>query len=159
MEPKIINIEKIEIIGMRSKLSLSNNKTVELWKKFMPKKKEIINLKNSWHYAVQIYDSDLKIKNLTPETIYEAWAAVEVSDIEFIPKGMESYTIGEGKYAVFKHKGDATAFQKTMSFIFGIWLVNSEYELDDREHFQIMKEKYLGENNPNSEEEVWVPIK
>ena len=72
---------------------------------------------------------------------------------------MESYTIGEGKYAVFIHKGDATAFQKTMSFIFGIWLVNSEYELDDREHFQIMKEKYLGENNPNSEEEVWVPIK
>ena len=72
---------------------------------------------------------------------------------------MEAFVIQGGSYAVFIHKGATDTFHKTAEFIFSVWLPNSKYELDNRKHFEIMKENYLGPNNPDSEEEVWVPIK
>ncbi len=37
-------------------------------------------------------------------------------------------------------------------------LPNSEYELENRPHFEVLGEKYKN-NDPNSEEEIWIPIK
>jgi AraC family transcriptional regulator len=36
--------------------------------------------------------------------------------------------------------------------------LSKEYELDDRPHFEILGDKYKN-NDPNSEEEIWIPIK
>ncbi|MEP1984886.1 MAG: GyrI-like domain-containing protein, partial [Maribacter dokdonensis] len=38
------------------------------------------------------------------------------------------------------------------------WIPNSEYQLDGRPHFEVLGAKYKN-NDPNSEEEVWIPIK
>ncbi|MDP5096829.1 MAG: GyrI-like domain-containing protein [Flavobacterium sp.] len=35
---------------------------------------------------------------------------------------------------------------------------NSEYQLDNRPHFEILGAKYKN-NAPDSEEEIWIPIK
>ena len=160
MEPKIIITKEIKLVGMRTKTSINNSKTVGLWKQFMPRKEEISNIRNKWYYSVQRYDADLKMKNFTPDTVFETAAAVEVKSFKDIPQNMESFVIQEGTYAVFMHKGATETFHKTADFIFSVWLPNSKYELDNnRKHFEIMKEKYLGPDNPDSEEEVWVPIK
>ena len=159
MEPKIIITKEIKLVGMRTKTTLNSRKTASLWMQFMPKKKEVKNLMNSWHYSVQSYDADLKMEDFTPDTLFETFAAVEVNSFIEIPQDMESFVIQEGTYAVFIHKGATDTFHKTANFIFNMWLPNSKYELDNRLHFEIMKEKYLGPDNPNSEEEVWVPIK
>jgi AraC family transcriptional regulator len=37
-------------------------------------------------------------------------------------------------------------------------LPNSAYALDDRAHFEVLGEKYKN-NDPSSEEEIWIPIK
>jgi AraC family transcriptional regulator len=47
---------------------------------------------------------------------------------------------------------------KTFQYIFGTWLPNSEYVLDNRPHFEILGEKYKNDD-PTSEEEIWIPIK
>lgn len=159
MEPKIIITKEIKLVGMHTKTSLNNSKTVGMWKQFMREKKEIKNIKNNWHYSVQRYDADLKMENFNPDTVFQTHAAVEVKNFEEIPPGMLAFTIEDGAYAVFIHKGATDTFHKTADFIFNMWLPNSKYELDNRVHFEIMKEKYLGPDNPNSEEEVWVPIK
>ena len=159
MEPKIIITENIELVGMCAKTSLNNSKTVGLWKQFMGKKKEIKEIKNRWHYSVQRYDTDMEMENFTPDTIFETCAAVEVNNFEDIPADMEAFLIQGGAYAVFIHKGATDTFHKTADFIFNYWLPNSKYQLDNRKHFEIMKDNYLGPDNPNSEEEVWVPIK
>ncbi len=159
MKPEIVGLKEIKLIGMHINHSLSNNKTIELWKKFMPRIKELSGLKNSWHYAIQQYDYEIRKENFTPYTKFNIWAAVEVNSIENIPREMNSFVLPSGKYAKFMHKGDAKKFSETLNFIMNIWLPESQYELDSRVHFQIMKDKYLGENNPNSEEEIWIPIK
>jgi len=159
MKPKIIITENIELVGMCAKTSLKNSKTEGLWKQFMDKKKEIKEIKNRWHYSVQRYDTDIEMENFTPDTIFETCAAVEVNNFEDIPADMEAFLIQGGAYAVFIHKGATDAFHKTADFIFNDWLPKSKYQLDNRKHFEIMKDNYLGPDNPNSEEEVWVPIK
>jgi len=81
-----------------------------------------------------------------------------VSDIDFIPDGMQELIVEEGLYAVFNHVGDAVKARETFGYIFGVWLPNSEYEFDNRPQFEILGEKYKN-NAPDSEEEIWIPIK
>ena len=107
---------------------------------------------------MQIYDKSLDFKDFNQNTEFEKWAAIEVTDFNIIPNEMESYTLISGLYAVFVHKGPANEFQKTFQFIFGQWLPSSEYILDNRAHFELLGEKYKN-NDPNSEEEVWIPIR
>ena len=107
---------------------------------------------------MQVYDQDFDIRSFTPQTLFTKWAAVEVENIGSIPNGMEAYELKGGLYAVFLHKGTPAEFPATMQYIFQQWLPKSEYFLDQREHFELLGEKYKN-NHPDSEEEVWIPIK
>jgi len=71
---------------------------------------------------------------------------------------METITVPDGLYAVFLYKGPASAASNIYQYIFGTWLPNADFLLDDRPHFALMGEKYKNED-PSSEEELWIPIK
>jgi len=139
-------------------MSLSNNKTQELWKSFRPKIAQIKNRLNSEFYSMTIYGDLTDFNQFTPHTEFKKWAAVEVSDFDNVPMGMEHHFLSGGKYAVFMHRGPAATFYKTWQYIFGNWLPNSEYKLDQREHFEILGADYQP-NDPDAEEEVWISIK
>ena len=155
MYPKIQLLPSKTLLGKRLKMSFSNDRTGELWRSFMPYRKDILHKIGIDLYSMQIFDAMPDFKS---DATFEKWAAVEVSAIETVPEGMETYTLQGVLYAVFLHQGPASAFQKTFGYIFEEWLPNSEYELDDREHFELLGEKYKN-NDPDSEEEVWIPIR
>jgi AraC family transcriptional regulator len=157
MEPRIETLAPKKVIGMHKKMSLAQNRTVELWQSFMPRRMEIPNRTNSAYISMNVYPEDQE-GMISPTTMFDKWAAVEVSSHDTIPDGMEAYTLPGGKYAVFLHKGPASAFPKTMQFIFAEWLPASEYEIDNREHFEILPESY-DRNDPEAEEEVLIPVK
>lgn len=136
------------------KMSLADNRTFELWSRFMPRRKEITNNISIDLISMQVYEEDF----FSPLGIFEKWAVVEVSDLDNIPFGMESFVLPAGKYAVFLHKGGSERFQKTFRWIFEMWLPASEYKVDNRPHFELLGEKYKN-NDPESEEDIWVPIK
>ncbi|NDI33200.1 GyrI-like domain-containing protein [Chengkuizengella sediminis] len=71
---------------------------------------------------------------------------------------MKSYVLKGGKYAVIIHNGPASTFLRTLQYILETWLPSSEYELDNREHFERLSQDY-SPTDPNATEEVWVPIK
>ena len=139
-------------------MTLSANQTEELWQSFMPRRKEIGNKLNAELISVEIYDPNLDFKDFNPTTEFEKWAAVEVSAFAEIPENMETLTLTGGLYAVFQYKGAANDFASTFRYIFGTWLPASGYSLDNRPHFEVMGEKYKG-NDPTSEEEIWIPVK
>lgn len=157
-EPKIVEIKDRELIGMRVRTTLSENKTFELWQKFKPRVKDIKDRSDTDFYSVQIFEKGLKLEQLTPQTEFEKWAAVQVENFDNIPDKLEVLTIPNGKYAVFIHHGTPQEFAKTSAFIYGVWLPTSEFELDERPHFEIMSADYRP-NDPNAEEEVWIPIR
>ena len=110
-------------------------------------------------YSIQIYPPGIRFEDFTPHTEFEKWAAVEVSSVDSIPTEMDSIEIS-GLYAIFLHRGTtADYFQKTVPFIYAHWLPHSGYQLDSRPQFEVMDHRYLGHENPESEEEVWVPVK
>jgi AraC family transcriptional regulator len=158
MEARIEILPEKKLIGKRLKMSLSQNKTFELWHSCMPRREEIKNRLTADLFSMQVYDQALDFRDFHPDTAFEKWAAAEVSDFNEVPDKMETYILKGGLYAVFLHQGPASAFEKTFHFIFNTWLPDSAYDLDTREHFELLGAKYKN-NDPDSEEEVWIPIK
>jgi AraC family transcriptional regulator len=157
MQPRIETLKEKKLIGKRLTMSFSNNKTFEIWRSFMPRRKEIKNNVSSDLYSIEVY-SPLFFDHFDPETEFEKWAAVEVPDFNIVPSSMETITVPTGLYAVFLYKGPASEGTKMYQYIFGTWLPKSDYILGKRPHFALMGEKYKNED-PSSEEELWIPIK
>ncbi len=157
ISPKIGTSAEKKFVGMRIIMSFSNNKTFELWRSFMPRRKEIQNSIGTELYSIEIFTPTF-FSNFNPNAEFEKWAAVEVRDFQIIPGEMETMISPEGLYAVFLHNGPASTGSRTYKYIFTTWLPNSDFLLDDRPHFAIMGEKYKDEDQ-NSEEEILIPIK
>ena len=155
MEPRIEIIESKKLIGIRMRMSLSDNKTAELWRRFMPRRSELKNRTSTGFISMQNYGANW---NFSPDAQFEKWAAVEVTSFSEVPSDMEIYLLQSGKYAVFTHRGPATEAVKTMKYIFGEWLPGSTYTLDNREHFEILPEGYSPQD-PQAKEEIWIPVK
>lgn len=156
MQPRIETINEKKLVGKRLSMNLINNKTAELWKSFMPRRKDITNNITSDLFSLQVYKAN-HFTNFSPSIEFEKWALVEVADFDEVPNDMETFVLVGGEYAVFDYKGlstDSSIFQ----YIFGSWLPSSIYELDERPHFEVLGEKYKNAD-PNSEEEIWIPIR
>ena len=156
MTPKIESIQSKLLVGIRVKTTLTTDNPVVYWKPFKMGLSEIENAITDKFYSVQIMD---KMDGpFTPDTTFEKWAAAEVSHLGNVPNGMETLRLPEGKYAIFTHKGTPASFPQTMQYIFGEWIPNSEYKVDNRPHFEVMDKDYRIDDE-NAEELVYVPIR
>jgi AraC family transcriptional regulator len=155
-EPRIETLPEKKLIGKHLTMSFATNKTGELWRSFMPQRKEIFNAASPDLYSLQLYPADFFV-HFNPHALFEKWAAVEVPDFDNIPHEMEAFTLTGGLYAVFLHKGSSTD-NSTFQYIFSTWLPASVYVLDNRPHFELLGAKYKNAD-PDSEEEIWIPVR
>ncbi len=139
-------------------MSFAHDRTFELWRSFMPERNSIKHGVSTDLFSLQVYEAAHDFTFLNPAAEFENWAAKEVSDFADVPAGMEAFTLSGGLYAVFLHKGAAATGPETFRYIFGSWLPHSGYELDNRPHFEILGPKYKN-NDPASEEDIWIPIR
>jgi AraC family transcriptional regulator len=158
MTPEIRTLPEKKLIGQHIRMSLADNKTAELWRGFMPRRKEITNAVSSNLFSMQVYDSSYNFKQFDFQATFEKWATMEVPDFDAVPAGMETFTLPGGLYAVFFYKGDQSGAVAMFRFIFETWLPGSGYVLDNRPHFEILGPKYKN-GDPDSEEEIWIPVK
>lgn len=158
MEPNIKTLTEKKLIGIHVNTTFADDKTSELWKTFMPRRNEIQHNVTSDLISLQVYGPYFSFTQFNPNESFEKWALREVSDFSSVPDDMETFLLPGGLYAVFMHKGSAAEAEKTFGYIFGKWLPQSVYTLDDRPHFEVLGPKYKN-NDPNSEEEVWIPIR
>lgn len=143
-------------MGARLKMSLSHNQTAQLWGRFAPQIKNIPNRVNDDKISMQLY-GPAYYENFHPDNEFEKWASVEVNDFSNIPEEMESFVLKPGLYAVFDYKG-SSADPAVFQYIFWQWLPQSPYHIDDRPHFEVLGKNYRN-NDPNSEEEIWIPVR
>lgn len=158
MIPRIETFTAKNLVGQRMTMTLAENKTPLLWRSFMPRRGEIKNRLGTDLYSVQVYGPSVDLLHFDQHTPFERWAAVEVTELTEIPEGMEAFPLAGGLYAVFLYRGTPETFSQTWQYIFFQWLPNSEYDLDHRAHFEVLGDKYK-HNDPESEEEIWIPIK
>lgn len=72
-----------------------------------------------------------------------------------VPEGMEVFELKGGMYAVFVHQGSDPAI---FDYIYGEWLPSSDFELDDRPHFEVLDAQYR-HSDPEASEEIWIPVR
>jgi len=158
MQSKIKEIEAVKLAGISKETSMANDKTEVLWKRFMSIKVKTPSLANRDLYSVERYKKAFLKGEFDPQTKFEKWAAVEVDDYAELPEGLEKLELEGGLYAVFRHRGTAQNFAGTAKYIFEDWLPKSEYQLAHRPHFEIMGSDYKGPDDPESLEDIYIPI-
>lgn len=157
MQPKFEILNEKKLIGKKLTMSYSEYRIGELWSSFMPRRKEIKNNVTNDLISMATYPPT-HFTNFSPENKFERWACVEVKDFAAIPADMESFILPSGLYAVFHYTGSSLEIASFFQKIYTAWLPDSPYELDNRPHFEILGEKYRN-NNPLSEEDIWIPVK
>ena len=155
IEPKIVNVNKKMLIGHSLDMSMSDNKTQQLWQSFMPRLKEINPFRvNSDLVSMQVYED---YYDFQPHSTFTKWATAEVSDFKTVPDGMKTLELESGLYAVFHYIGSSSD-KRIFEYIFASWLPKSQYQVDNRPHFEVLGEKYNNVDS-NSEEHIYIPIK
>jgi hypothetical protein len=81
-----------ERVGMRATMSLAGDRTTELWRRFMPRRYEIKGRMDSSFISMQIF-GDGPSPLVTPEAPFAKWAAVQVTNHDRVPEGMEPWTM------------------------------------------------------------------
>lgn len=155
---RIETIQPKKLIGFSTPTTLADDKTVSIWKQLMPRLKEVKNAVSADLISLQVYDFESLQDDFTPFTEFTKHALVEVKNFDYVPEGFETFELPAGEYAVFLHKGIPADFAITSQYIFGEWMPASNYNVDNRPHFEILGDLYIN-NHPDSQEEVWIPIK
>lgn len=156
IEPiRIVDQPEVRLFGRSLAVSYSNYQVAPLWKSLRTDLAKAGANDQPAFYSVQEYPADMGPHKLTPQTTFTYWAAI-TEKVEGVK--MSELVIPAGVYAVFKHKGTAATFAQTARAIYTQWIPQSGYQVDDRPHFEVLGEKYYGPLNPDSEEEVFIPI-
>ncbi len=157
MIPRIETINEKKLVGKRMTMCYADYRIGELWGSFMPRRKEIKNNLTNDLISLVVYAPNHFI-DFKPTNQFERWATVEVENFNIVPVELETYNLSSGLYAVFNYKGMSSEASAFFQYIYSEWVPNSDYILDDRAHFEVLGEKYKN-NDPSSEEEIWIPIK
>ena len=157
MTPRIETINEKKLVGKRMIMSYADYRIGELWGSFMPRRQEITNNLTNDLISLVVY-SPIHFIDFKPTNHFERWATVEVENFNKVPSEMETYILSSGLYAVFNYKGMSSGASAFSQYIYSEWVPNSDYILDDRAHYEVLGEKYKN-NDPSSEEEIWIPIK
>lgn len=156
MKPRIVVLTEKKLVGKKLQMSFANYKVGELWQSFMAKRKEITNNLTNDLISLAVY-LPTHFSDFKPTNEFERWATIEVTDFDNVPNEFDTFVLSSGLYAVFDYKG-LSSDNSIFKFILETWLPSSDYILDNRPHFEVLGDKYKN-NDPSSEEEIWIPIK
>ena len=156
MEPKIISRDEFNVVGMEIITTLKENQQQQtipqLWGRFIPRCKEIKDGNNP-HVAYGL------CFGTEPDKEFSYVAGVEVSSLDDVPEGMVSRTIPASKYAVFTHKGPFKNLGETYTYIYGTWIPKSGHQLYQPFDFEYYDERSTYPDGPNTEVDIYIPIK
>jgi AraC family transcriptional regulator len=155
LDPIIKTFPTTKFIGKSLSFTYADYRAFELWRSFMTRRKEIQNSMGTNLFNIQVNPENF---DFHPNTTFVKWAAVQVSSFDSIPDDMHALEVEGGLYAVFQYKGNQQDAATFFNLIYTVWLPTSAYEIENRPQFEILGEKYKN-NDPNSEEEIWIPIK
>lgn len=139
-------------------MSLVENRTQELWQKFMPLTRQIPTRQGAYLYSVEDYPGLDYFRAFDPKKRFVKWAAVPVNAWEDMPGALEKLVLPTGLYAVFRYTGTPQMVAPFYRRILEEWLASSTYQLDNRPHLAVMGPEYKG-NHPDSEEDLWIPVR
>jgi AraC family transcriptional regulator len=125
LEPEIYDQPEMFVVGMRTRFfgvdSEKNNMAQNLprlWASFLPRLEEVPYRILEGGYGV-IQQTAARADEL------EYWAAVPVTQVDSLPRGLMSLRVPASRYARFAHRGLVTNVNMTVNYIYSSWLLRS----------------------------------
>lgn len=161
VKPKIVEIGSIKVAGLRCETTLSDNVIPQLWERFIKVIDDVPNKAEGLRRfgICESSQSVSSIYSMNKEVLFHEVASVEVTSFDGIPDCIVKKTIDGGRYAVFTHKGSLVNLSKTFDYIWSTWMISNKVKIDDREDFELYDERFKGYYNPDSQLDIYIPIK
>lgn len=160
LQPEVVYIDKpLTIIGIKGKTSIKNNNIPNLWNELTRRWNEIENPSNpNVCYGISVVTDVQMPYDFMETTEYFEVVGTEVQNDSKLPVGMVKHQILPGYYAVFQHQGLANEIIDTYQYILGTWIYHCDYELDERDNFEIYGADYHGPENVASIARIYIAI-
>ncbi|GLQ76194.1 helix-turn-helix domain-containing protein [Vibrio penaeicida] len=157
LEPQIIHQPELLLVGFET--TIPSPFTFEEsfcdlleapWMQLLGRREELKHAKDDTYYGLTISPSGTFLED---EVTY--LSAMEVSDRQLIPSDMKTHRLPQQEIAVFEvEEVSEDSVGKTMDYIYGYWLPNSEYERGTGQDYELfenlknftlpeMKSKYI----------------
>lgn len=160
VHPRIAELPPIKVAGLRGETSLQDNKLPELWKRASALFPQIPHrLAGGRGFGICEACCENTLYTMNGGVRFTEVAGVEVSSLEDLDSPFVGKQLPGGRYAVFTHRGSLQTLSQTFDYIWGTWFLTTKEQLDNREDFELYDERFLGYNHPNSELDLYIPVR
>jgi AraC family transcriptional regulator len=149
MEPKIVRRPAFTVVGMNYRGKNEQNEIPQLWQALSPRSHEIENLVQAHVGYGIMYDYDESSGE------FDYLAAMEVSSVTNVPKGMMSLEVPEQTYAVLTCT--LPTIGQAFDRIYHKWLPGSGYQRAAGPEFEYYDARF-DVQRPDSEMDLYIPI-
>lgn len=160
VHPRIVELPEIRIAGIRGETTLRDNRLRELWDRTNSLYKQIPNrIPGGRSFGICEACAENTLYTMNDDILFTEVAGTEVSSFEGLTEPFVQKIIPGGRYAVFTHRGTLRMLPQTFDYIWGTWFLTTKEELDWREDFELYDERFLGYDHPDSEVDLYIPVR
>jgi AraC family transcriptional regulator len=159
LAPEIVTLPDMTVVGMQTLVSTKNNIIPNLWMRFVPRIGEIKKRAKTDASLGLSYDmQEISADPDTGESQFFYLAGAIVSDVKDLPEGMTFRKILKHKYAKFTHRGSLNKLGDTYRYMYGQWLPNSAYDIDEIAPEIEWYDNRFMPDSANSAFDIYLPI-
>lgn len=160
VHPRIVELPEIKVAGIRGETTLRDNCLRELWARTNSLYRQIPNqIPNARAFGICEACAENTLCSMNEDILFTEVAGTEVSSFEGLTEPFVPKVIPGGRYAVFTHRGTLRMLPQTFDYIWGTWFLATKEELDWREDFELYDERFLGYDHPDSEVDLYIPVR
>ncbi|MDD3415039.1 MAG: AraC family transcriptional regulator [Lachnospiraceae bacterium] len=161
LKPEITMISSTHILGIRFETSIDENCSVSMWEKLNQQITVFNDPQLSFCRRYEIYEvaDSCSAQSFGGDCSINAFIGMEYPGKSKTDYGLQEKELSEGKYAKFVHVGTVDTLLNTYQYIWSVWFPKSGYELAEQDDFECYTERFLGPNNPNSQIDIYFPVK
>lgn len=160
VHPKILELPEIMVAGVRGTTTLRDNRLRALWERANSLYTQIPNrIPGGRAFGICEACENNTLYTMNEDIFFTEVAGMEVSSFEGLAEPFVAKTIPGGRYAVFTHRGTLRMLPQTFDYIWGTWFLTTKEEMDGREDFELYDQRFLGYDHPDSEVDLYIPIR
>lgn len=160
VHPRIVELPEIRVAGIRGETTLRDNRLRELWDRTNSLYSQIPNrIPGGRSFGICEACAENTLYTMNEDILFTEVAGTEVSSFEGLTEPFVQKVIPGGRYAVFTHRGTLRMLPQTFDYIWGTWFLTTKEKLDWREDFELYDERFLGYDHPDSEVDLYIPVR
>lgn len=160
VHPKVVELPEILVAGLRGETTLRDNRLRALWERTNALSPQIPDrLPGGRVFGICEACRENTLYTMDGGVCFTEVAGVEVTSLDRLTAPFVGKVLAPGRYAVFTHRGSLGMLPQTFEYIWGTWFLTTREELDGREDFELYDQRFLGYDHPDSEIDLYIPVR